>query len=124
VDAGYSFLIPKNQFQLGLKYDFTLCQNRGFNEAYTTDHYAEFLEDGDCKPNEWIVSHIDQLKDSLNRPFNFQFESNNQRTIINHLIEKALVKPNLDLKWTDEPFPWTLYLAPISENDLNAWIEK
>lgn len=99
----------------------TLCQNRGFNEAYTTEHYFEFLTDGDCKPNELIIQHLDELKQALDQPYEFKLESESQQKIINELIERAFVKPNLELKWTNEPHPWTLYSPLILRKDLSEW---
>lgn len=101
--------------------ELALCLNRGFNEAYTTHHYAEFIAYGDCEPNEWIVQTLNELKKALDQPYDFLFESDNQKKIIEGLIEKAFVEPNSELKWTDEPFPWTLYMPPISLEDLKNW---
>ena len=98
-----------------------LCLNRGFNQAYTTDSYAEFIAYGDRKPNDLVVQHLDELKKVLDQAYDFQFESYIQKNIIEGLIEKAFVEPNLELKWTNEPFPWTLYIPPISLKDINKW---
>lgn len=101
--------------------EHALCQNRGFNEAYTTENYAEFLTDGDCKPNEEIEQCFNNLKKALNHSYDFRFESENQKIIIEGLIEKAFIEPNFELKWTEEPFPWTLYIPPISAEDIKNW---
>lgn len=98
-----------------------LCQNIGFNEAYTTTHYAEFLADGFCPPNEWIIQDLNELNKVVMKPYQFQFLSNNQQQIMLNLIEKNFIDPNDELKWTDEPFPWTLYLPSISLEDINNW---
>ncbi len=101
--------------------EFTFCQNRGFNEAYTTDHYFEFLTDGDCEPNEWIIEHFNKLKHALDESYEFYLELDNQKKIICKLIERAFVKPNLELKWTDEPYPWTLYNLNITREEIDIW---
>ncbi|MEN0048795.1 MAG: hypothetical protein AAF806_17160 [Bacteroidota bacterium] len=98
--------------------NLTLCLNRGFNEAYTTSSYAEFLTDGDCKPNDWIIEHIEELKNALNATYNFQINSIRRKNVIDAIIHKSFVEPNSELKWTDEPFPWTLYIPPISLEEI------
>ncbi len=96
----------------------SLCLNRGFNEAYTTSKYAEYLAYGDCTPDEDIVEHLDALKKALDQPYDFHFVSEMHKKVMDGLIKKAFVDPNSELKWTDEPFPWTLYIPPISMEDL------
>lgn len=95
--------------------------NRGFNEAYTTESYAEFLEYGDCQPNEWIIRDLDKLKKALEQPFDFKFKSESKKRIIEGLIQKSFVNPSFEFKWTDEPFSWTLYIPPIDLEDVNNW---
>ena len=101
--------------------ELTICYKRGFNEAYTTESYAEFLKDGDCKPNEWIIKHLEDLEKALEKPYELKLEKKLHREIIDRIIEKAFIQPNMEMKWTSEPYPWTLYFPPISINDLTEW---
>ncbi|NME71245.1 hypothetical protein [Flammeovirga aprica] len=101
--------------------EISKCLNRGFNEAYTTSSYDEYLKYGDCKPNEWILNDLQLLEKALGSPFDYHLEQENKQRIIDELIEKSFVKPNLELKWTNEPFPWTLYIPPISMFDIRKW---
>ncbi|AEA45652.1 hypothetical protein Fluta_3684 [Fluviicola taffensis DSM 16823] len=98
--------------------ELTIVQNRGFNEAYTTSSYSEFLEDGSCKPNEWILRDLQNLQKAISELPEFRCDSMNQKEIIKKMIHESFIEPNSELKWTE---PWTIYLPSISSKDLEKW---
>lgn len=100
--------------------ELTIVQNRGFNEAYTTSSYSEFLEDGSCPPNEWILRDLQNLRQAISNLPEFQGESMNQKEIIEKLIHESFIEPTSELKWTE---PWTMYLPSISTKNLEKWIK-
>jgi|GEM_PF-3964498 len=95
--------------------DLAVAQQRGFNQAYTTDSYLEFLQDGDCKPNEYILKDIYDLHNAVLGLQKFHCTSQKNEKIITKLIHESFIKPNGQLKWTE---PWTLYLPSISIADI------
>lgn len=96
-------------------------QSRGFNEAYTTRHYHEFLTDGSCKPSEEILNDLHEMHLALldfNLPCDYM---ECQSDVINNLLFECFVKPTFELRWGNH---WTLYLPPVSMDHIKIWNEQ
>ena len=101
----------------------SIIMNRGFNEAYTTDSYAYYLEHGGSRPNECINRDISLLNQALEELQHPKLGSQNREQVISRLITKNFIEGNSQLKWTDK-VPWTLYIPSISYEDIEQWKNK
>jgi len=62
-----------------------------------------------------------RLKNAIEKPFTFEFDSESQRAIIEKILDKSFVEPNSYFKWRDEPVSWVLYIPPITIEELSLW---
>lgn len=104
--------------------EISILQERPFNEGYTTDSYDEYLNYGSCKPNEWIIEGLYNLRIKLLELDTFdenEISENDLKerdSVIGNVIHKSILKPNSNLVWSE---PWCLYLPAIETVHLQVW---
>lgn len=114
-------IIPLKQFD-----EYSIQQKRPFNEGYTTKSYAEFLEYGSCRPNEWIIESLTELHTRMLDLYTFdeddinEIEFENHEAIILNIIHRTFLKPTFELVWGGDE-QWLMYLPCIEIKHINDW---